>query len=247
MRIDMWTLGLQAINLIVLVWILSRYLFKPIGAILAQRQAQARTILDDAEAERSQAAAALRLARDEEQSLAANRDARLRQAQTEAETSASAILEQARAEAAHIVALARAEAERDAQQRREARESSALHLAADIAEALLQRLPAATRIAGFAEGLGAALSQLPERSRRDIGANGSPCRILAARPLSAEEQASLVDALARALGRRPDIEVGVDPDLIAGFELQTAHVRVVNSLREDLHRIQKELTAHERS
>ena len=33
MRIDMWTLGLQAINLIVLVWILSRYLFKPIGAI----------------------------------------------------------------------------------------------------------------------------------------------------------------------------------------------------------------------
>ena len=157
MRIDMWTLGLQAINLIVLVWILSRYLFKPIGAILAQRQAQARTILDDAEAERSQAAAALRLARDEEQSLAANRDARLRQAQTEAETSASAILEQARAEAAHIVALA------------------------------------------------------------------------------------------RALGRRPDIEVGVDPDLIAGFELQTAHVRVVNSLREDLHRIQKELTAHERS
>ena len=246
MRIDVWTLGLQAINVIVLVWILARFLFRPIAAILAERQAQAKKILEEAESERSQAAAALQQARDEELALAAKRDAAWRQAQTEAEASARLLIDQARAEAAQVLAQAHGEAERESRQAREAMETSAARLAVDIAEALFRRLPDCARVAGFAEGLAEALAQLPPSSRRDVGAEGSPCHILAARPLTAEEQLSLVEALARVLGRRPNLEVSVDADLIAGFELQTSHVKVVNSLREDLHRIQRELTAHER-
>ena len=41
MRIDLWTLGLQAINALVLIWLLARFLFRPIAAIIAERKALA--------------------------------------------------------------------------------------------------------------------------------------------------------------------------------------------------------------
>ena len=45
MKIDWWTLGLQAVNVLILVWLLSRFLFKPVAAIIAERQ-QAATRLE---------------------------------------------------------------------------------------------------------------------------------------------------------------------------------------------------------
>jgi F-type H+-transporting ATPase subunit b len=41
MKIDWWTLGLQTINILVLVWILSRFLFRPVSDMIAARQAAA--------------------------------------------------------------------------------------------------------------------------------------------------------------------------------------------------------------
>ena len=37
MHIDLWTLGLQTINVLVLVWLLARFLFRPVAAIVVQR------------------------------------------------------------------------------------------------------------------------------------------------------------------------------------------------------------------
>ena len=57
MRLDWWTLGLQAINLLVLIWILSRFFFKPIAKAISDRQAASSKLLDDAAQEREQAKA----------------------------------------------------------------------------------------------------------------------------------------------------------------------------------------------
>ena len=38
MKIDWWTLGLQTINVLVLLWVLQRFLLKPVQAMIAQRQ-----------------------------------------------------------------------------------------------------------------------------------------------------------------------------------------------------------------
>ncbi len=48
MSIDWWTLGLQTINALVLIWILSRFLFRPVSAIIAERRQAARDELDRA-------------------------------------------------------------------------------------------------------------------------------------------------------------------------------------------------------
>ena len=41
MQIDWWTLGLQTVNALVLIWLLSRFLFRPIASILAEREVAA--------------------------------------------------------------------------------------------------------------------------------------------------------------------------------------------------------------
>ena len=55
MQIDWWTLGLQTVNALVLIWLLSRFLFRPIASILAEREATARRLLDDAAAAKAAA------------------------------------------------------------------------------------------------------------------------------------------------------------------------------------------------
>jgi F0F1-type ATP synthase membrane subunit b/b' len=50
MHIDWWTLGLQTINALVLVWLLARFLFKPVANMVAERQRSAAALMSDAAA-----------------------------------------------------------------------------------------------------------------------------------------------------------------------------------------------------
>ena len=58
MRIDWWTLGLQTVNVLILVAILARFLFRPVIAIMEERQAAAAKALGDAETAKARAIAA---------------------------------------------------------------------------------------------------------------------------------------------------------------------------------------------
>ena len=92
MRIDWWTLGLQTVNVLILIWILSRFLFRPVVAIIEQRQAAAAKLLGDAEAAKRQAVAAREAAEAESARIAAGRDNVLRQAAADAEVQRAAAL-----------------------------------------------------------------------------------------------------------------------------------------------------------
>ena len=46
MRIDWWTLALQTVNVLILIWILSRFLFRPIVGVIEERRAAAAKLLD---------------------------------------------------------------------------------------------------------------------------------------------------------------------------------------------------------
>ena len=70
MRIDWWTLSLQTVNVLILIWILSRFLFRPVVAMIDERRAATAKVLSDAEAAKKQAIAARETA---EQESAPNR------------------------------------------------------------------------------------------------------------------------------------------------------------------------------
>lgn len=53
MQLDWWTLLLEVINFLVLVWILKRFLYKPVLDVIARRKAEIDKALSDAEAEKA--------------------------------------------------------------------------------------------------------------------------------------------------------------------------------------------------
>ena len=60
-----WTIAFQAVNFLVLVWLLQRFLYQPILAVIDRRKAESDRVLRDA-AEAKQAADALRQELDRE-------------------------------------------------------------------------------------------------------------------------------------------------------------------------------------
>src|SRR5579862_8543742 len=59
MSVDWWTLAIQAVNVLVLIWLLGRFFWRPVAAMIEQRRLAASRILDEAETSRAEAAAAL--------------------------------------------------------------------------------------------------------------------------------------------------------------------------------------------
>ena len=74
MHLDPWTLALQTINVLVLVWLLARFLFRPVAAIIAARRAAADALMADAEAARAKAAAEAAALAQQRQGLADDGD-----------------------------------------------------------------------------------------------------------------------------------------------------------------------------
>ncbi|WP_172332519.1 F0F1 ATP synthase subunit delta [Mangrovicoccus sp. HB161399] len=243
MSIDWWTLGLQAVNLLVLVWILARFLFRPVARILAERREAAAAVLADAEAARAAAEAARQEAEAETAALKARREALLAEAREAAGREAEALRAEARAGIGRERAEAEAQIARLRESGQEEAAGAAAALAADIARRLMGRLPDSARAAGFAAGLAEALADLPEATRAGLGV-AAPLRIRAARALSEEERRDLRDRLAAVLERPVTLDVAEDPSLLAGLELEAPGAVVRNHLKADLGRIASELARH---
>ncbi|MBS0305300.1 MAG: F0F1 ATP synthase subunit B, partial [Proteobacteria bacterium] len=77
MKIDWWTLALQAVNALVLIWLLSRVLYRPVARVIAERGEAAAKLLADADSERERARMAADAAAAQQAEIAAARDAAL--------------------------------------------------------------------------------------------------------------------------------------------------------------------------
>ncbi len=116
MTIDWWTLGIQAVNVIILVWLLARFFWRPVAAMIAQRRATAQQILTEAETKRSQAADALAEIERTRAGFEGEREAIIAAAHEAAEKARTTMLAAAAKEAATLETAARTaiEKERDA-------------------------------------------------------------------------------------------------------------------------------------
>ena len=245
MQIDWWTLGLQTVNALVLIWLLAHFLFRPVVDAIATRQRAAGQLLADAQAAKAAAQREREKATAETAQLAEHRSEALKAAEAEAATVKSALLATARAEADKLRAAAKTEIEAERRTEALAAEDRAGRLAVDIATKLLDRLPQEARVAAFIDGIATGLAKLPEGTRASIGADGTSIRLTAARAATPQEVEACRKAIAGVLGHPVLVEVTVEPTLIAGLELEAPHAVVRNSFRADLVRLKSELVHHD--
>jgi F-type H+-transporting ATPase subunit b len=245
MRIDWWTLGLQTVNAFVLIWLLARFLFRPVVDAIAARQKAAGQLLADAQAAKAEAEAEREKAAAETAHLVEHRSDAFKAAEAEAETEKTSLLATAQAEADKLRAAAKAEIEAARRSEALAAEDRAGQLAIDIATKLLDRLPEESRVTAFIDGIATGLAELPEGTRASLGGGETAIRLTFARAVTPQEVEACRKALAGVLGHSVLVEVSVDPQLIAGIELEASHAVVRNSFRADLVRLKSELVRHD--
>jgi F-type H+-transporting ATPase subunit b len=241
MHIDWSTLALQTVNVLVLVWLLARFLFRPVMAIIAERRLAAEKLLADAATTRAQAEAYTAEAQHRLEGVATETEHMLTEARALAETERARLLQQAADAATHAQIEAKAAIDDDRVTMEHVLRQQACDLAIVIAHRLLRRLPVKTATAALLESLTSAVDDLPDEQRRNLAAAAGPLDIVTAAPLDDAQQMACRDMMCQVLGRTSTLVFRTDPALIAGVELHTSGILVRNSWQADLEHIAGEL------
>ncbi len=247
MHIDGWTILLQAVNFLILVWLLRRFLYRPVLAVIAERQAATERVRNEAEAARQAAEDARRALEDQRATLPAERDRLIAAARAEAEAERAALLDRTRAEADRALEEARARLAEERTQALGALQRHAADLGTQLATRLLRDAPARSLTRPLLEEACAAVEALPAAQRHALadGIDPVPVRLATAGALPDEDAAHARDRLSAALGRPVALELTEDPSLIAGVELHFAHSVVRRSWKQTLAEAREEMTRHD--
>jgi len=241
MTIDFWGLGLQAVNVLILAWLLSRVFWRPVVGAIERRRKTTQATLDAAKAAQAEADAALAEVGETRAGLAAERAALLADAATKAEAAAKSTIADAQAKAESLLAAAQTSINRDAETARKENAAQASALSVDIAARLLGRLDGPTVQAVFLDLLVEAIAAMSASERAALVASTTPIEIVTAATPADTDKAEIEKAVAAAMGGAPRLKFVTDPDLIAGLEMRSAHFVLHNSWQADLAAILKEM------
>lgn len=247
MTIDWWTLGIQAVNVIILVWLLAWFFWRPIAAMIEQRRATAQKFLTEAETKRSQAADALAEIERTRAGFEKERETIIAAAHKTAEQMHTALLASAASEVATLEASARAVIAKEQDAAKAAWAEQANLLAVEIAGRLIGRLDGTVVSAAFLDWLLQEIRKLPAPMRDAVAVNGVILEAISAAPIEPVDQERYKTLIGEAFGARPQINFKLDPALIAGLELHGPHLVIANSWRADLSKIRAGLANDKRS
>ncbi|WP_321363664.1 F0F1 ATP synthase subunit delta [uncultured Celeribacter sp.] len=241
MTLDWWGLGLQAINVLILVWLLSRVFWRPVAGAITRRQEAAQAMLDEGKTAQAKADAALAEVVETRAGIASERDAILVEAKAAADTVAKATLKDAQTKADSLIAAARTAIDRDRNTARKENATRAAELSVEIAARLLARFDTAEVQAAFLVQLVEAIADMSAADRKALMASDADIEIVTATNMEGAESVNIERAVKDALGGTPSLRVVTDHSLIAGLELRSGHFVLHNSWRADLENILKEI------
>lgn len=246
MLVDWFTVVAQVVNFLILVWLLKRFLYKPILHAIDEREKRIAKELADAAAKQTEA----RKERDEFQhkneEFARQRAALLSQAMDEAKTERQRLFEEAR-QAADAMSAKRQDTLRD----------EAYHLNQTIRQRTQQEVFAIARKAltdlaatSVEERMGAVFIRRLQEMDGEVKAGlakalktaSRPGRVRSAFELTAEQRAAIQKAINDTFSGNIHVEFETAPDLIGGIELTTDGHKVAWSIAEYLLSLEKGLT-----
>ena len=239
MTIDFWGLGLQAINVIILLWLLSRVFWRPVAEAISRRQKVTQDMLDGAQSKQDTADQTLAEVTALRAGIATEREDMLAKATAEATTIAKLARKAADQEAEKRLAAAQQTIARDKAAAARSNVTNAVTLSVEIASRLLGRLDAPAIQDAFLILLLDAIAGMSPQDRAAL--TGTRIDLVTATELSAEEKKKITIALHAALDDTPSFNFVIDPGIIAGMELRTAHFTLHNSWQADLDHIVKGL------
>jgi F-type H+-transporting ATPase subunit b len=243
MLIDWFTVGAQALNFLILVWLMKRFLYKPILSAIDAREKRVAAELADADAKKAEAQKERDEFQHKNQEFDQQRAALVSQATLEAQTERKRLLAEARKDADALRAK-RQEVLRNEQQnlnqeisRWTQQEVFAItrKALADLASASLEERMGAV----FVERLRALSGTAKEQLAAALKASTQPARVRSAFDLPPEQRAAVQKAINETFSSDIHIQFETAPELVSGIELSTNGQKVSWSIAEYLATLEK--------
>lgn len=222
MHLEWWTIALQTVNFAVLVWLLHRFLYKPVLRMIDARRAEIDKERADVAKAEADAKAGLATVERERAGIEAEKEAALKAASAQAEAAAKARGVQAEADAQALLAEARKTLAVERGQALEEMRRATLDLGANVARRLLADMPAQLRVETWLERIERHISGLSEAERTALMnqiADGASIKVVTAEAFPEKLRDIWRGKLRADFGNAADVTFDVDASLVAGVEL----------------------------
>ncbi|MBC7700520.1 F0F1 ATP synthase subunit B [Aquabacterium sp.] len=242
MLIDWFTVGAQALNFIILVWLMKRFLYKPILDAIDSREKRIADSLADADAKQAEAHKERDEFQHKNEAFDQQRAALLSQATKEAQAERQRLLDEAR-QAADALSSKRQEALRaDAGRLNQAIVQRTQQEVFAIARKTLSDLASTSLEASAVELFIQRLSALDGQSKTSLvnALNAAPslAMVRSAFELPAAQRQSIQAAVNDTFSTKIDFRFETAPDLVCGIELSSNGVKVAWSIADYLGSLQ---------
>lgn len=243
MLIDWFTIGAQVLNFLILVWVMKRFLYKPILDAIDKREARIAAELADADAKKAEARKERDTFKHKNEEFDQQRATLLKKVSDEAQIERQRLLDEAR-KAADALSARRQETLRNdahnlnqAIRRRTQQEVFAIARKAltDLATTSLEERLAAV----FTRRLQEMDSQAKKGLAESLETASEPALVRSAFDLPAEQRAAIQNALNEIFSAEIHVRFVTEPALISGIELTTKGQKVSWSIADYLVSVEK--------
>jgi F-type H+-transporting ATPase subunit b len=243
-QIDWLTVVAQIVNFLVLVWLLQRFLYRPITSAMARREERIETRLSEAKAAREEVEAEAARLREQQQALDASREEMLSEARQEAAASAPGSRTTSARRWRPSARPGRRTWRRSGRHFTTRLRQRAGHQVIDIVGRVLRDYAGsdlAGQVAGtFADRL-AASTPTRGQARARGGSRGGPARVESSIALKPGARSQITRAIHDCVARDIEVEYHEDGDLLLGVRLTIGEQTVEWSAARFLHRLETTL------
>lgn len=246
MTIDWWTVGLQAVNFLILAVVLHRFLYKPVRASINQRRAEIEEEVKAAEQSNERAAELAEKREAELAAIAEEREQVRREERERQERERREIVDEAREKAGEISEAVRRELAKERDEVIAGLADEITEMATDLARRLLEEARFEHASEPFFERLLDKIRAMSDRRREGLLRHvreDDPIVVVCAPPLPEQRWPAWRERLEELIGRQP-IELADDDKMIAGVEIRFPHTNLRVSWRDALESARKEVHAH---
>ena len=243
MLIDWFTVAAQALNFLILVWLMKRFLYKPILNALDAREKLIAKELADADAKKAEAQKEHEEFQKKNEEFDQQRAALLTKATDEAKTERERLLDDARKAADALSAKRQESLSHDAQNLNQAISRLTQKEVFAITRKALTDLATTSLEERMGEVFDRRLRELDGKSKSVLGdalrKNSEPALIRSTFDLPAAQRAAIQNALNETFSAEIHIRFETAPDLVSGIELTTNGQKVGWTIADYLASLEK--------
>jgi len=243
MLIDWFTIGAQALNFLILVWLLKRFLYKPILHAVDAREKRIAGELADADAKKAEAQKERDEFQHKNEEFDQQRAALLTKATEEAKAERQRLLDEARKAADALSAKRQETLRNDAQNLNQAISRRTQQEVFAIARKALTDLATTSLEERLGEVFTRRLRTMDGKAKASLGealkAASEPALVRSAFDLPAEQRAAIQNALNETFSAEIHVRFETAPDLVSGIEITTNGQKMAWSIGDYLASLEK--------